>query len=577
MAASLLVASSSPSFGAEDRPADSAGSAPVGSTSYSPPAGAYYVASSGSDAAPGSATRPLRSIGRAIALAPSGSTIVVRRGVYHESLKIWDKKVTIQSYPGEAVWLDGSSPVSGWVADGAVWRHDGWSPRFDHSPTFTKGVPDYSASGMRFLNPAFPMAAHPDQLFIDGVAQQQVASRSLVRPGTFYLDESTSRLYVGSNPSGHATNASTLAKAIGIQGGGSVIRGIGIRRYATSVWMMGTVTVERPGVSLENVVVEDSATTGIGVFADDVELRGLTVKGSGLLGVNATGAYNLVLDRIRSSGNNDERFNQSPTAGGAKVCRTRNLTVRNSVFQSNYGAGFWTDQSVYNIKFVGNNVVGNAGAGLFLEISALATVADNLITQNQKDGVEVNNTSDVQIINNTIIANGRSLNIVQDSRTPTNTSYGQDTRRPFPDPTMPWRLGPVLVRNNVLGAQRSANCVLCVEDYTHVRTAAQIGVSSDGNIYSRASASAPTWLVVWSRGSVNINPNVLVSLSAFQALSGQEAHSREFIGTSVAALDGTLASGVRAMEPGVAQGVPASVLTLVGRPAGTRHLGVWGR
>ncbi len=51
-----------------------------------------------------------------------------------------------------------------------------------------------------------------------------------------------------------------------------VVRGIGIRRFAPSVFHMGAVTIEQPGVAFENVVVADSATTGISVQRENVTL-----------------------------------------------------------------------------------------------------------------------------------------------------------------------------------------------------------------------------------------------------------------------------------------------------------------
>ena len=557
------------------READAAGAAPIGSTAYSIPSGAYFVATTGSDSAPGSSASPWRTITHAIGAAPSGATIVVRGGSYHESLTIQDKKLTIQSYPHEAVWLDGSVPVTGWVKDGSSWRKDGWTTRFDHSPTYTRGAPDGTSPGWQFVNPAYPMAAHPDQLFVDGKPQQQVASRSQVTAGTFYLDEATSKLYMGSDPDGHAVAATTLTKAATVRGAGSVIRGIGMRRFGTSVWMIGSVTIEQPGVTLENVRVQDSATTGISALSDGATLRGVTVVRSGMLGIHANSAYNLTLDDVRSSRNNSERFNIAPVSGGFKITKSRNLVVRDSTFRNNYGPGTWTDQSVYNVTFVSNNVIDNAGAGLFLEISALATVANNLIVGNGRDGVEVNNTSNVRIYNNTILDNGRSVNVVQDSRTPANSSWGRDSRQPFPDPTMTWLNGPATVRNNVLGQPASGNCVLCVEDYTFVRSAAQIGVSSSSNMYNRLSAGTPSWLVVWSRGAGN--PAVYTTLDAFRTATGQESRSIEYTGSSQVSRDGTLSSTARSAAPTVGTAVPSDILTLVGQPAGTTGVGVWGR
>ena len=153
------------------RPAESAGTSQVGTASYAVPSGAIHVATWGNDSAPGSATAPVRTLTRALAVAPSSGTIVLRGGSYNEQVAVY-KTVTIQNYPGEEVWLDGSKAVQGWVKDGTRWRHDGWTVRFDHSPTYTKGAPDLTAKDWQFVNKATaPMAAHPDQLWINGARQ----------------------------------------------------------------------------------------------------------------------------------------------------------------------------------------------------------------------------------------------------------------------------------------------------------------------------------------------------------------------------------------------------------------------
>ena len=114
------------------------GSLPVGSARYPVPSGAVFVSKSGSDWASGTLAAPLRTIQRAINIAPSGRTIVVRAGIYHESINIPSNRTfTIQAYPGEAVWLDGSSTVTGWVRSGSVWVKSGWTAAFNSTPGFT--------------------------------------------------------------------------------------------------------------------------------------------------------------------------------------------------------------------------------------------------------------------------------------------------------------------------------------------------------------------------------------------------------------------------------------------------------
>ena len=552
------------------------GSAPVGSTSYTVPAGAIRVSPGGNDLSSGTSAAPVRTISRAIAIAPTGGTIVVSGGTYRESLVIQGKALTIQNAPGEAVWLDGSQRVDGWVQDGTAWRRDGWATRFDHSPTYTQGAPDSTTAFWQFVNPqTYPMAAHPDQVFVDGVALRQVKYRSQVVTGTFFLDESTSKLYIGTQPSGHTVDASTAVKALTIRGAGSVVRGIGIRRFSPSVFHMGAVTVEAPKVRLENVVIADSATTGVSVQREDAVLDRVTIERSGMLGIHGRFADRLVLSGVRAVTNNVERFNIAPVSGGVKFGKSRGVTVRNSVFSGNQGPGLWADQSTYDIGISGSEFADNAGDGLFLEISAKAVVGDNLFARNAKAGIKVANTSDVKIWNNSFLGIGRPLNLTQDTRRNTNPNDSSvDTRVPFPDPAMSWTLGPVVVSNNVLSQPvTGGNCVLCVEDYSKQETAAQMGVTANGNVYHRRDASTPAWLVVWSRGSTD--PSVFSSLAQMTATTGQERRGREFLGTAVLSSAGVPTSAVASLAPSVAEPLPSDVAARIGQTAGSLHLGLW--
>lgn len=186
--------------------------------------------------------------------------------------------LTIQNYPGEAVWFDGSRQVSAWNPDGAQWRLDNWGYTFDHSPTYTAGAPDSTEPGWSFVNAAAPMAAYPDQVFIDGAAQQQVKYRSEVVPGTFFVDTTNDKIYLGSNPTGRTVHSSALTTAITVRGAGSTVRGIGVRRYATSLPLMGTVRSLASGVTLENIVVSDNATQGLFIGANPGGINNTCVR-----------------------------------------------------------------------------------------------------------------------------------------------------------------------------------------------------------------------------------------------------------------------------------------------------------
>lgn len=555
----------------------SAGSVAVGSASYPVPSGAIHVAPGGNDNNPGSAAAPVRTMQKGVLLAPAGGTVVVRGGVYRETVTV-SKGVTIQNYPGETVWMDGSTPVTGWVSDGDAWRRSGWTARFDSSPTYTQGAPDHTAADWQFINTAeHPMAAHPDQLFLNGAPLQQVKSRSLVKPGTFFLDEGTSELFIGNNPSGQSVEASTIVKAISIRGANSTVRGVGVRRYSPSVFHIASVTIEAPGVTLENVVVKNAATTGLSVQRENVTLKKVSVLDSGMLGIHGRFADNLTMDKVLASGNNAERFNIAPVSGGVKLGASRGVHVTNSAFSNNFGHGFWEDLSVYDSVFRQSDFSGNSGTGLFLEISAKVIVGDNTFSGNTDFGIKVNNTSDVEIWNNTFVGSKRPLYIVQDARRNTKESdQAVDPRVSFPDPAMPWTLGPVTIRNNVVAnAGSSSDCLLCVEDYSWSMSAEQMGVTANGNVYGRAAGARPTWLSIWSRADVNRNPYVFSTLKSFADTTGQESRGREYVGSSIVNADLTLIPSVSSQSDNIAEALPADVAAAIGRTSGSRHLGHW--
>ena len=201
------------------------GAVDIRDTNYPIPAGAYFVAPKGSDSNMGKETTPWRTIAKAVAAAPSGSTIVIHGGTYREgSINLGGKKLTLQPYPHEKVWLNGSLVVSNWVIDGTVWRSDGWLPQF------ALDTPSQA------IHPNYPMASYRDMVFTNGKSLRQVASLSQVSAGTFYVDYTHHQLYIGDNPTGKTVEASAQAIALNIAYGadGTVVRGLGFEYYATS-------------------------------------------------------------------------------------------------------------------------------------------------------------------------------------------------------------------------------------------------------------------------------------------------------------------------------------------------------
>nr|WP_255669380.1 right-handed parallel beta-helix repeat-containing protein [Aeromicrobium duanguangcaii] len=551
--------------------ASDAGSVPLGQARYPVPAGAVFVSPSGSDSNKGTQAAPLRTITRATSVTPAGGTIVLRGGEYRESVMMpGHKALHIQNYPGEAAWLDGSQVVTGWAKSGSTWVRSGWTAEFDRSPTYTRGKADGTEPGWQFVNPAYPMAAHPDQVFVDGKPLQQVKSRDLVKAGTFYADYARDELVIGSDPAGRTVRASDLVLGLTATAPGSTVRGIGVFRYANSVPDKGVLRLYAANQTVENVIVSDSATQGIALLGSNITLRKVTSSDNGLNGIETSKTNNLMIDRVRVERNNRERFNPAPVAAGIKAHTTRGGVIKDSVFSNNHANGIWFDVSNHDIKIWNNDVSGNSDDGVILELSQKLQVINNRIVGNGVQGLFLLDSGDAQIWNNTIIGGTDPVRIHDTPRNAKDLNsapYGYDPRQPKPDPTVTWEVFNIEMKNNVIGGQKGGWCgVFCLLNDSDSRTGAQMA-KVDGNIYQRTSATAPKELIRWSGGKgVRTNYG---SLTAFRtAVGGQETSGTE-VATTVSALTSMLTS----VLPKAGVPIPASVASVIGVPHGTVRVG----
>ncbi len=396
------------------------------------------------------------------------------------------------------------------------------------------------------------MAAHPDQVWIGGTELRQVSSQSAVRSGTFYVNYSTGRMYIGNDPSRPVRRRERPAAGLPASRVRDALLGFGIRRFADSVPHQGVITAYSDTTTIENVDVRDSATAGIGIFGSNSRLNRVSVIGSGQLGVGAHHADNFIISNSTMRDSNDQYFNPTPSAGGIKVTTSRGVTLANSDIRGTYGNGFWVDESTYDITVVNNAIHGNTGRGVFLELSAKVVVADNLIKWNGGEQFIARNSNGIQLLNNTIYGFSKPIEFAMDGRTPANSRYATDPRRPFPDPTMTWVMGDTTIGNNVVQGKQY---LLDIEDFTGKRSATALGFKANGNVYSQPKAGTPNWVVVWARA--NDDPAVFTSVTGFRSATGFEKTGVSQVGSSAATAGsdviGSLASqdgGHRPAPPG---------------------------
>ncbi|GIH69074.1 right-handed parallel beta-helix repeat-containing protein [Sphaerimonospora thailandensis] len=520
-----------------------AGPLAIGTSAYPVPQGAYFVAPWGNDVAPGTGEAPWRTVGHAVRAVPAGAVIVLRGGVYHESVEVYGKQLTLQAYPREAVWFDGTEAVYGWVRDGAVWRRDGWNIRFDNTDPTAGG-----GEAWRMVGPENPVANWPDQVFVDGQQQKQVAGRDLLKPGTFFVDYDGGKLYLGSDPTGHDVRATTLAEALYLnQADGSAVLGIGFRRYATPIRRMGAVKGFANDLRFENDVFADTALAGLSIKGDRIVVRNNAFLRNGQLGLHGHRTQQATVAGNLMEGNNWEHFEMAPVSGGMKITTSAGLQLAGNRSERNFGPGFWLDESVSDAVVARNLALANAGHGIHYEISARGLIVGNVVADNGKNGLYVNESSDVRLWNNTVLRNGGTqINVIDGARE-------QD------DPRMPWNVSGVEVRNNLV--QGGPQPLVSVEDLTGRRTAPEMA-DFDYNVYYLADGGGADSIKWVDRRAGHRS---FTDLRTVQERAEIERHGREARGSIPFADPGALAVG-----EGLPNGAPLpdDVATWLNAPAG---------
>ena len=465
---------------------------------------------------------------------------MLRAGTYHESITVPGTKfgVTIQAYPNEAVWLDGSKVVTNWSQSGSTWVATGWKTKFDHWASFTAG-----ANYPGFLLPGYPMAAWPDQVFIDGTQLRQVGSASAVVAGTFFVDYVAQTLRIGTNPGGHQVRASDLKKAFTVAATNVTLRGFGVRRYANSLSTGGAIYLCRSGDAMENVVVTDIATQAVSIYKSKAALNRVTINRAGMLGISGNLADGTVVQNTVITQSNTEHFNKAPSSGGMKFVLSHGIVIRGNTVSGGFTThGIWLDVSNVGFTIVGNTVRDNGAApAIQVEISASGIIADNVLIGSTM-GVYVQDSTNVKVFNNTF------------SRNSTGSVYLRQDSRRSSNPACPWVIKNITVSNNVFqyngGPYGLQFYALDVE--THI-SASSMAITITGNLFHTRSTATDS-MVGWGGTDGKIthyeSPAALdaalhVSWTNRQVAPADVMASRSSANSSAVALPSDIAAAVR--------------------------------
>ena len=469
--------------------------------------GVIHVSASAAQGGDGSADKPYASIGEAVASAGDGATIEVGDGTYREGEISTDKSVTIRAAQGAAPVLSGAEVPTSWSASGSTWSTSADMVRFC---TVCTTNADPSAEGM---------AAHPEQVFVDGAPLTQVATREEVTASTFYVDDSDpitmkqpgnnragfntkehrgAAYVIGVDPSQHTVEVAQHSRALSLSGANSSLQGLTVEKYSpVQEWSYvdpdiggstGGVMIFASGSGLK-ITGNTFRYSGGGAALGLTNVKDATVSDNRLVdnggvGMGINRSSNVTVENNLWSGNNSKGF---ITVGCGAYCTMSDMKVthaegiryayntvdysqsgtdhsESSSWASNRQSAIWFDEGVINSSVLASHFV-NVPTAIFVEVSKSNTIASNLI-EGAGLGIQVAGSESTQVWNNTVTHALTSISVYEDTR-----SDGCNARAGDGSCTMPeswstqhglkWDTLDTTIYNNILSSEQMPPRAMC--------------------------------------------------------------------------------------------------------------------
>ena len=117
----------------------------------------------------------------------------------------------------------------------------------------------------------------------------------------------------------------------------------------------------------------------------------------------------LLIEDAEILGNNTKGITWSYHSGGLKMTQAQSVTLRRVRASFNAGPGLWFDVKNADITVEECTVIGNTGAGIFMEISQGPCLIRNNLAMNNPTGIVIAETDDCTVVNNTCVRNERGF------------------------------------------------------------------------------------------------------------------------------------------------------------------------
>jgi hypothetical protein len=410
------------------------------------------------DDAAGTADHPWRTLGKAAATVHAGDRVLIRDGIYRESVVVKASgtataPIIFEAAPGAQVVISGADHLTSWQKDGdgrAIYRTP-WSHRFLGGKYMTHPDDEYHR-----------LIGRCEQVVDDGFLLRQVLAEEQLAPGAFFVDLTNQALKVwdpGSRDLNHVmVEASVRPELFRVEGEYVELRALHFR-YAANMAQHGAVVLAGSHNVLQDCVLESMNSSGATFVGEHQVVRRCVFRNNGQLGFGANGAHDLLFTDSLVENNNAKDFDRGWEAGGDKLVLCRGAVLERSRFVRNHGSGVWFDIGNEHCVVRQCLIADNEDAGIFDEISFGLQARDNVIVGNgfaatagawgAQAGISLSSSPDSVIERNLILGNREGFNFREQTRTTPRIGVAGAAEEPV------WNHDQT-IRRNVIALNRDA-------------------------------------------------------------------------------------------------------------------------